>query len=472
MNNYLPKYFSKNAIFAYLIALVLVNFIFVKFAMSMQFVIFGIVEVVLFFYLGTYISKLTIQYTDRNFIKYIFLLAFSLRIVYVVFSYFYFIYYTGIPFEYHSADAYIYHISAADACRHVSSGMGIIDAVKFSYGGRIGLSDMGYPVYLTLLYLVTGKSIMIARLVKAILGAYTCVLIYRLARRNFEESIAKMGTLFCVLMPNMIYYCGVHLKEIEMLFLLVLFIERTDFVLKQKHIPLHKLAFTFLLGLTLFTFRTVLGMVAFLALFVAIIFNEERHIDFWKKSLLTVISTIFALIMFTGNIAEESNVIVENASTNQVNNMEWRANREDGNSFARYASGTLFLPVIFTIPFPTMLDIPTHEQQQMLHGGNYIKNIMSIFVIFALLMMIIRKEWRKYILLIAIKCGYLIVIAFSSFAHSERFHLPVLPFSMLLAAYGVSLTQSKHKKYYVLWLCAMIFADILWSWIQIKGRGW
>ena len=86
--------------------------------------------------------------------------------------------------------------------------------------------------------------------------------------------------------------------------------------------------------------------------------------------------------------------------------------------------------------------------------------------------MIIRKEWRKYILLIAITCGYLIVIAFSSFAHSERFHLPVLPFSMLLAAYGVSLTQSKHKKYYVLWLCAMIFADILWSWIQIKGRGW
>ena len=74
-------------------------------------------------------------------------------------------------------------------------------------------------------------------------------------------------------------------------------------------------------------------------------------------------------------------------------------------------------------------------------------------------------------LIIAIGCGYLIVIALSAFAHSERFHLPALPFALILAAYGISILGNKQKKWYNYWLILIFVANIAWAWFKLKGRG-
>jgi hypothetical protein len=77
------------------------------------------------------------------------------------------------------------------------------------------------------------------------------------------------------------------------------------------------------------------------------------------------------------------------------------------------------------------------------------------------------------VLPLAILCGYLVVLVFSSFAHSERFHLPILPFSLMFAAYGISKMNEVWwiKKYYTYW-CALIFvAAIAWNWFKLAGRG-
>ena len=59
----------------------------------------------------------------------------------------------------------------------------------------------------------------------------------------------------------------------------------------------------------------------------------------------------------------------------QQQSMEWRAEREGGNQFAKYASKSIFAPMIMVIPFPTMVETPGQENQRMIHGGNYVKNI-------------------------------------------------------------------------------------------------
>src|SRR5665647_3936855 len=66
-------------------------------------------------------------------------------------------------------------------------------------------SDMGYTFYLGWQYWITGGSIIMARLLKVLYGAYTCVLIYKIAVRNFGEEVGRMAAIFCMLMPNLIY---------------------------------------------------------------------------------------------------------------------------------------------------------------------------------------------------------------------------------------------------------------------------
>ena len=118
---------------------------------------------------------------------------------------------TGQPFEYGTADAIGYHQSALWVRELLLSGK---IQTYFSYIGG-GYSDMGYPFSLGIQYVITFGSILVARLVKAALSAYMCLLIYRLAKRNFGEYVGRMAAVFALVMPHFIYYCGLHLKETE-----------------------------------------------------------------------------------------------------------------------------------------------------------------------------------------------------------------------------------------------------------------
>ena len=52
-----------------------------------------------------------------------------------------------------------------------------------------------------------------------------------------------------------------------------------------------------------------------------------------------------------------------------------------GNRFANHAGAAVFAPLIFTIPFPTMVDVGFQEGMRLIHGGNWMRNVMSGFVI-------------------------------------------------------------------------------------------
>ena len=80
-----------------------------------------------------------------------------------------------------------------------------------------------------------------------------------------------MSAIFCMLMPNLIYYCGIHLKETDMVFLTVLFIECVDRLLSDNKFDFKYLVLAILALLAQFTFRTVLGVAEILAAFVAIV---------------------------------------------------------------------------------------------------------------------------------------------------------------------------------------------------------
>lgn len=185
---------------------------------------------------------------------------------------------------------------------------------------------------------------------------------------------------------------------------------------------------------------------------------------------------IFALIMVGDRAMKEvENILNKDIIAEQQENMQWRSERsgKDSNTFIKYAGASVFAPLIFTIPFPTIVETKEQENQRMSHGGNYVKNILSFFAIFSIIMFFKDKNWRNHILIIAFTFGWLLILTFSGFAHSERFHLPVLPISLIFAAYGMHIvsTNKKYKKYSFAWITLMFVAFIAWNWFKLAGRG-
>lgn len=431
--------------------------------------IFGLIEVSSFFYFSYYFSYVWRGYSEKTLKSKLFNTSLWIRLVYVAVSYCLYWSLTGTPFEFSSADALWYDDMGrygAEIIWGVSDGNW---ANYFSYGD---ISDHGYPLYLSFIYAITGKSVILTRILKAFISSATVLLVYKLASRNFGKDVGRISAVFCMLMPNLIYYCGLHLKETEMLFLTILFIERADAILRSDKVHIGEIMLLFAVGAATFFFRAVLCYVLFLTLAASIILGSKRI----KKGGKWAIGGLLVLILILFGYFQVGNGIIEtdeyqSVAEHQNANMQWRSERHGGNAYAKYASASLFAPLIFTIPFPTMVNIEGQQNQQMIHGGNFVKNITSFFTILALIMLLVSGRWRDNIVPLAFMLGYLIVLAFSSFAQSERFHIPSLPFELMFASYAITQFKAKHKGWFALWIAFIFFANLAWAWFKLRGRG-
>lgn len=464
MISYLPKYFSNKAMYLYPAVLVVVNVAFMSLSLPFLWWIFGIVEVMAFFYYSNSFTRKWSLLLDKTYQKRLFKTALGIRVGWVVFSYFFYLAMNGEPFEFNSADAHTYHAVATDLAQRG------FDAYESVFWG-MAISDRGYGTYLGVVYMIFGNGVLIPRLLKALLGAYLCVMIYKLGKRNFGEETGRMAGIFSMLMPNLIYYAGLHLKEAEMVFLVVAFIERADYLIRSKKYNFINIFLPIAIAATLFFFRTVLGAAALFSLFTALILTTEKVLGFGKRALMIVWTVIAVGYFMGGRIASEVEEVWANRSQNQEAGLEYKSNRKGGNTFAKYASASVFAPMILVIPFPTMVDTPNQDNQKLLNGGYYVKNILAFFTIFSLFLLVKNGVWRDHLLIISFTIGYLIIIALSSFAQSERFHLPALPFVLLFSAYGVSQVNNKVKKYFNIYLVFIFVALIAWSWFKLAGRG-
>ena len=464
MLSYFPKFFSNRAMLCYVITLSIVSFAFMRYAMPFQFVLFGVVAIIVFFYFSSNLSRNWRRFPPRKFVKKLFFAALIIRVSYVIFIYFYYIEMTGRPNMYYFGDEALYEFYGEYAASH--------DYSKFmQYLRYMGLSDRGYCWWIGMVFSIISPHVLSDRILKCFMDAFTCVLMYKLGKRNFGEFTGRMAAIFYMLIPNAWYYCGLSLKETLMSFMVLLYVERSDSVIHSRKILLKDLLLPGLIMLVMFTFRTALGAVLVAALAGALILSSGRQLEVWKKALYISVFGVWMLFTVGAEIIEETQRLWEGRTENQSVGYEWRSKRRGGNTFAQYATASVFAPMIFTIPFSTMVEIPYQENQMILNGANFTKNIMSGFVIFALFSLLFSGEWRKHVLPLAVMGGYLVVLVFSNFAHSERFHFPVLGLELLFAAYGVSLVKSRQKRWYTLWLIFICLADVAWAWVKLAGRG-
>ncbi len=446
----------------YFISLAIVSIIFINHMMKFDFLIIGIAWILLFFLLSVRYTRKWADIPEKNYIRKLFFTALTFRIVWVLFSYIYYFIKTGLPFEFGSSDALAYH-DAAIWMKEIGWSQ------TMDYLSTKSIADSGYPIYLTILYTIFGDSVLIVRILKAVLGAWSCVLLYKLASRNVGEEAGRMAGIFCCLMPNLIMYCGLHLKETEMIFLTIAALERADNLLRTK-VTFWKVLLVAVLVISLFTFRTVLGVTVIFAIGTSLVFSSSTMMSSWNRVVLITWAIIAIMVMAGGTIANEAQSLWEHRSENQTAKRDWQVRK--GVEWAKYATGTVMAPMMFVLPFPTMVDVDEQYNQQLIHAGNYVKNFMGIFVIIAVFDAILRrKNWRDLSLLGSFVISYLGVICMSGFANSERFLLPGLPFLLIMAAYGISILDKSYFKWVKLWYWVVPVMVIGWAVFKLGSRG-
>jgi len=459
-----PKQIANKGLLLYVSSLAIVSVMYMNYAIPWYYMLMGLVEVSLFFMLAPIFSKSWLKYTSSKFEKRIFWTAFVLRITWVVFSYYFYIRHTGLPFEYDSADAQGYFDEA-----EWLSGMDWAYVMNYLFYSRSGYSDSGYSFYLTLLYKIMGPNIIMTRMIKAFISAFMCVLIYRLAVRNIGEEAARMATVFCVLMPNLYVYCGLHVKETEMLFLEVAFLERTDYALRKAKIKFWDIVIPLLLCGSLFFFRTALGAVAAMSFFTALLFSTNKVTTKARKFQIAIWAVLAVIIVGGSAIVTEIEDLLQNRDENQKMRRLEQTSR--GNQWAQYATGAVMAPMIFVLPFTTMVDTDQYNQL-VVHGGNFVRNFMGAFVLIGVFTAIFtKKTWRILSLIGSFTIFYLLVISMSGFANSERFLLPGLPGLLIIAAYGVSELNAKNFRFVKIWYFVVVLMQVGWAYFKLGSRG-
>ena len=477
-SNVFPSWFSQYSLVVYMLALAGISMIYSAYGMPWYYIVTGIVSVLVFFLYGSTLTKettVTEIRRDKRFERRIFLIALIPRVIAMVLIYFLFKNNYGDEFGFENADASYYNDLGVYVSELIKKGnFHFYDQIT-KWSGSDDISDMGYGIYVGFIYSLTDNSIIVVRLIKCIISSFTAVLLYRVAKRNFGNQTARLAAIFCALWPNFWYYCTCHLKEVEMVFLGVLFVEQADQMLRSRQFTAWKVIPVLLLAAALFTVRTPLGLVALLALVFSVVMSSSKVVNWGKRIIVGALAIALIGVVAGNRIEEQSRSLLEQVrGGQQQNNMEWRSTRKDGNSFAKYAGASVFAPMIFTLPFPTMVrPYDGQEVQQMLNGGYAAKNIISFFTIFAMIMLLMSGRWREHLLPLSYMLGYLAVLTMSTFAQAERFHQPAMPFEFMFAAYGLSIavTQKKYKRWFIYWCGLMFVVMVGWNWFKLAGRG-
>ncbi|MBO4263615.1 MAG: glycosyltransferase family 39 protein [Bacteroidales bacterium] len=465
MLTFFPKQIARNGVVTYLVALAAVAVIFPRFLMPLGFILLGLGYILLFFLLSNSLTRKWNSLTSKDFAWHVFLIGLLLRVMWLSASYFYYSSKYGIPFEQLAMDALNYHLVASEWTEKPD-----LQSLLWVFFNAYGLSDSGYLIYLTTLYFPLNCNIFLARLCNAALSALTPVLIYRLGSRVMGEKTGRMAAIFCMLCPNFIHYCGLHLKENVMLCLEVAFLERTDYLLRKQRVSVFVFIEAGFFLVSLFLFRTVLGAVAVLSLITCLMFSERRFAQKYRKFFMVVWFGLFAFYAAESPIASEVETYWEERGENTVRKRNEQTLR--GNLWAKYATSAVMLPMIFVLPYSTMVEVPFQEEQLFLHAGNFVRNFLGIFALIALYVILFKhKNWKAFTLVGTFLVEYLVVVGLSGFSNSERFLLPAYPLLLLFSAHGIANLDARTFQISKFWCVIVVLMEVAWAYFKLGSRG-
>ena len=467
MSQRLLRHSSVFGIGIYLLSLIVVSVAFRHYALQPKWMLWGIGEVLFFFVLTAVFYPRWKNDDPKHFYRKVFWTALAIRAVYAFAMCYYYYYQTGLPFEYSAADSFDYHKTGVIMSRCVRQGE-IAYVFQYLHASTMGFSDQDYTLWLTLIYTIFGPNVLTPRLFKALMSAYLCLVMHKLGTRTFGERTGRLVAVMCVFMPILVQSCALHTKEMEMIFLSILALERMDYLIRSKKYTVWNILCPVLLtGLT-FGFRTIIGMCLIFAFLVFIILSPN-NLTSKKGKIITLATTVVVFFVFLLTpIGTEMKIIYRMKFTD----LNYQAMKYEayGMKHSQLANSALLVPGAFVLPLAPMVEkAPDHNK--MIHGSTYIKNFLAFFAMLSILIAIRQKKWRDFSLIGAYELSYLAIIIFSFAANSERYHEPAVPLIVLMSAYAMMHLSRKNLKLFYVY-CGILFVALLtWNWLKLSARG-
>lgn len=462
----LHKHFQWVGVGIYLLALLMVSLCFRQYALRPLWMAWGI-GTVLFFFGLTYLCYQQWKNIDsQSFARKVFWYALAIRAVYVGAILFYYYFQTGVSFEYGASDSWGYHRMACYLSDLAREGR-FDELIGFLNTRTIGFSDQGYVLYLTTLYTCFGKNILGPRLLKALMSAFMCVSIYKLASRSLGEKTGKLAAVMAVFLPQFIHYTGTYMKETEMVFLATLALERMDNLFRSKRFTFWNILLPIVLTTLTFGFRATVGLALLASFATFIIFGPREMLS--EKSrwvaigVLAVVSS--ALLLTLGR--EVYYIAMINFGTGDALVEKYQAM---GMPYAEYASYRYMAPGAFTLPLTNLVEV-ANANQKMMNGTYFIKNYLAFFAMWCLVAAIRQRRCHDFSLIGTYTLLYLFVVAFSFAFNSERYYQPLLPGMLIMAAYAMTHFKRKDFKFFYGYNILLMIAIVAWNYLKLAARG-
>lgn len=467
MGTKLLRHISIIGVGVYLLALITISLVFNDYALQLKWVLWGMGEVLFFFVLTILFYPRWKNDDPKHFRRKVFWTAFGIRALYAFLICYYYYYQTGKAFEYNVADSIWYHRTGVHLSRAVRQGY-IRYVFQYLRAYTMGFSDQGYTLWLTLIYTIFGPNLLTPRLFKALMSGYLCIVVYKLGTRTFGERTGKLAAVMCAFMPILVQICGLHTKEMEMIFLSLLALERMDYLIRSKKYTAWNIAFPILLtGLT-FGFRTIVGMCLIFAFLVFIMLSPKELVG--KKGKIISVSAIvlvFFVFLLTG-IGNEMRIIYRLRFVDL--NVKTEKYEALGFKHAELAHSKYLAPGAFVLPLAPMVE-ESPEHNKMIHGSTYVKNFLAFFAMLAIVVAFRQKKWRDFSLIGAYELSYLAIIMLSFAANMERYHQPAIPLLVLMAAYAMTHLRRKDLILFYVYCGLLYLALFVWNWLKLSARG-
>ena len=467
MSTKLLKHINLIGIGLYLLALIVISLAFREHALQWKWMLWGIGEVLFFFLLTTVFYPRWKGDDTKRFKWKVFLVAFVIRGLYAFLVAYYYYYETGKAFEYNAADSIWYHPTAVYLSRCVRQGY-VSYIFKYLNAYTMGWSDQGYVLWLTLVYTIFGRNLLTPRLFKALMSAYLCIVVYKLGTRTFGERTGRLAAVMMVFTPILIQLCGVHTKEMEMIFLSIFALERMDYLIRSKKYTVWNIICPILLtGLT-FGFRTIIGMCLIFAFLVFVVLSSKDLVP-KKGKIITLVATVVVFLAFLlSPVGREMRII--NALKFKDLNYQMKHYDSLGMKHGELAQGWIMAPGAFVLPLAPMVE-ESPDHNKMIHGSTYVKNFLAFFAMLAIVIAFRQKKWRDFSLIGAYELSYLAIIMFSFAANSERYHEPAVPLIVLMSAYAMTHLRRKDLKLFYIYCGLLFVALVVWNWLKLSARG-
>lgn len=467
MTNKLLRHISIVGVGLYLLALITISLTFRSFALQSKWMLWGIGEVLFFFVLTTLFYPRWKDDDPKRFKWKVFLVAFVIRGLYAFLMCYYYYYETGKAFEYGAGDSLWYHDTSVYLSKCVRYGY-ISYIFKYLNAYTMGWSDQGYLLWLTLIYTIFGRNLLTPRIFKALMSAYLCLVVYKLGTRTFSERVGRLAAVMCVFMPILIQSCGLHTKEMEMIFLSILALERMDYLIRSKRYTFWNIFAPILFTALTFGFRTIIGMCLIFAFVVFVMFSDKDLVG-KKGKIITIVAIVVVFFAFLFSpFGYEMRYIYQL----KFSDLGYQSERYTslGLKHGELAQSWYLAPGAFALPLAPMVE-ESPDHNKMIHGSTYIKNFLAFFAMLAFVIAIRQKKWRDFSLIGAYELSYLAIIMFSFAANSERYHEPAIPLIILLSAYAMTRLRHKELKLFYVY-CGVLFVALLgWNTIKLSARG-